>query len=100
MITRRTKTQLLVFVIITLVGVSYVGAKYAKLDRYFVDRTYEVTAEFTDSGGAFAGGQVTYRGVSVVSEPTRSGRLSAWRSRRGRSQAFWTASSTRRTRAW
>ncbi len=39
--------------------------RYAKLDRYVVDRTYEVTAHFSDSGGAFAGSQVTYRGVSV-----------------------------------
>ena len=39
--------------------------RYAKLDRFFVDRSYEVTAHFSDSGGAFAGSQVTYRGVSV-----------------------------------
>ena len=65
MITRRTKVQLVIFVVITLLGVTFVGARYAKLDRYFVDRTYEVTAHFTDSGGAFAGSQVTYRGVSV-----------------------------------
>jgi phospholipid/cholesterol/gamma-HCH transport system substrate-binding protein len=65
MITRRTKIQLVIFVIITLVGVSFVGARYAKLDRYVVDRTYEVTAHFSDSGGSFAGSQVTYRGVSV-----------------------------------
>jgi phospholipid/cholesterol/gamma-HCH transport system substrate-binding protein len=65
MITRRTKIQLLIFVVITLLGVSFVGARYAKLDRYFVDDSYEVTAHFTNSGGAFAGGQVTYRGVSV-----------------------------------
>ena len=33
MITRRTKIQLVIFVIITLLGVSFVGARYAKLDR-------------------------------------------------------------------
>jgi phospholipid/cholesterol/gamma-HCH transport system substrate-binding protein len=65
MITHRTKVQLLVFVIITLLGVSFVGMRYAQLDRYLVDRSYEVTAHFSDSGGAFAGSQVTYRGVSV-----------------------------------
>lgn len=65
MITRRTKVQLVVFVIITLLGVTFVGGRYAKLDRYVVDRTYEVTAHFDSSGGAFAGSQVTYRGVSV-----------------------------------
>lgn len=65
MISRTTKLQLLVFVIITLVGVSYVGAKYARLDRMFVDDAYEVTANFGESGGIFTGAEVTYRGVGV-----------------------------------
>lgn len=65
MITRRTKVQLLVFVVITLVGVSFVGARYAKLDRLFYDSTYTVTAHFAASGGIFAGGEVTYRGVKI-----------------------------------
>jgi phospholipid/cholesterol/gamma-HCH transport system substrate-binding protein len=65
MITRRTKMQLLVFVLITLIGVSYVGARYARLDRVFYDDTYTVVAHFADSGGAFAGSEVSYRGVRV-----------------------------------
>jgi phospholipid/cholesterol/gamma-HCH transport system substrate-binding protein len=65
MITSRTKKQLLVFVFITLVGVSYVGARYARLDRLFYDSSYQVNAHFTDSGGIFAGAEVTYRGVGV-----------------------------------
>ena len=65
MITRRTKLQLLVFVIITLLGVSFVGARYARLDRVFVDDAYTVVAHFPDSGGAFAGAEVSYRGVRV-----------------------------------
>jgi phospholipid/cholesterol/gamma-HCH transport system substrate-binding protein len=65
MITRRTKVQLLIFVLITLVGVSYVGARYARLDRLVFDDSYTVVAHFPDSGGIFAGGEVTYRGVSV-----------------------------------
>jgi phospholipid/cholesterol/gamma-HCH transport system substrate-binding protein len=65
MITRRTKLQLLVFVAITLIGVSYVGARYAKLDRVVLDRTYNVTAHFQESGGIFVGAEVTYRGVGV-----------------------------------
>jgi phospholipid/cholesterol/gamma-HCH transport system substrate-binding protein len=36
-ITSRTKKQLLVFVFITLVGVAYVGARYARLDRLVYD---------------------------------------------------------------
>lgn len=65
MITRRTKVQLLVFALITLVGVSFVGARYARLDRVFVDQSYTVVAHFADSGGAFAGAEVNYRGVRV-----------------------------------
>jgi phospholipid/cholesterol/gamma-HCH transport system substrate-binding protein len=64
-ITTRTKVQLLVFAIITLLGVSYVGARYAKLDRVFVDQSYTVVAHYPESGGIFAGGEVTYRGVRV-----------------------------------
>jgi phospholipid/cholesterol/gamma-HCH transport system substrate-binding protein len=65
MITRRTKVQLMIFVLITLVGVSYVGARYARLDRLLFDDSYNVVAHFPDSGGIFAGGEVTYRGVRV-----------------------------------
>jgi phospholipid/cholesterol/gamma-HCH transport system substrate-binding protein len=65
MISRRTRLQLLVFVAITLLGVSYVGATYAKLDRVVMDRSYEVTAHFRESGGIFVGAEVTYRGVGV-----------------------------------
>jgi phospholipid/cholesterol/gamma-HCH transport system substrate-binding protein len=64
-ITRRTKVQLLVFAVITLLGVSFVGARYANLDKAFYDDNYTVTVHLADSGGIFAGGQVTYRGVSV-----------------------------------
>lgn len=65
MITSRTKKQLLVFVFITLVGVSYVGARYARLDRLVYDSAYRVHAEFAQSGGIFTGAEVAYRGVKV-----------------------------------
>ncbi len=65
MITRRTRVQLLAFVFITLLGVSFVGARYAKLDRLLLDSSYTVVAHFADSGGIFAGGEVSYRGVRV-----------------------------------
>lgn len=65
MITRRTKVQLLVFALITLVGVSFVGARYARLDRLVLDQSYTVVAHFADSGGAFQGAEVSYRGVRV-----------------------------------
>ena len=70
MITRRTKIQLLIFVVITLIGVSFVGARYARLDRLVVDDSYTVVAHFADSGGIFAGGEVTYRGVGWARSST------------------------------
>jgi phospholipid/cholesterol/gamma-HCH transport system substrate-binding protein len=65
MISRITRVQLILFVIITLIGASYVGGKYAQLDRLFIDRTYSVTADLEESGGIFAGAEVTYRGIAV-----------------------------------
>ncbi|MCW2736619.1 MAG: Virulence factor Mce, partial [Nocardioides sp.] len=38
MITRRTRLQLLVFALITLVGDSFDGARYARQDRVFLEQ--------------------------------------------------------------
>jgi phospholipid/cholesterol/gamma-HCH transport system substrate-binding protein len=65
MITRRTKIQLVVFVVITLVLVTFVGARYARLDRFVMDTGYQVTAHYKESGGIFTGAEVTYRGVTI-----------------------------------
>jgi phospholipid/cholesterol/gamma-HCH transport system substrate-binding protein len=65
MITKRTKAQLMIFALITLVGVSFVGARYARLDRLLMDESYSVVAHFPDSGGIFTGAEVAYRGVTV-----------------------------------
>jgi phospholipid/cholesterol/gamma-HCH transport system substrate-binding protein len=64
-ITRRTKIQLAVFLLITLLGVSFTGARYAHLDRLVHATTYTVVAHFPDSGGIYQGGEVSYRGVKV-----------------------------------
>jgi phospholipid/cholesterol/gamma-HCH transport system substrate-binding protein len=65
MITRLTKIQLIIFAIVTLLGGAFVGGRYANIDRLFIDRSYPVTADFRDSGGIFAGAEVTYRGIAV-----------------------------------
>jgi phospholipid/cholesterol/gamma-HCH transport system substrate-binding protein len=64
-LTARTKRQLLAFVFISLVGVAFVGARYARLDRLVYDSSYQVNAEFAQSGGIFTGAEVTYRGVKI-----------------------------------
>ncbi|SDN14580.1 MCE family protein [Allokutzneria albata] len=65
MLTRRARLQLIGFVLIALVGVSYAGARYAGLDRLFGPRGYVVTMELADAGGIFTNAEVTYRGVAV-----------------------------------
>jgi phospholipid/cholesterol/gamma-HCH transport system substrate-binding protein len=65
MIRWTTRLQLLAFLAITLVGVSYVGARYAGLGALFGDSGYVVTADFARSGGIFENAEVTYRGVAV-----------------------------------
>ena len=65
MITTTTKIQLLIFAIVTVIGAAIVGGRYAEIDRLVVDRTYPVNVELKDSGGIFAGAEVTYRGVVV-----------------------------------
>ncbi|WP_017936539.1 MCE family protein [Nocardioides sp. Iso805N] len=65
MITRRTRIQLGVFALITLLGVSFTGARYAHLDRLVHATSYTVVAHFADSGGIYQGGEVSYRGVRV-----------------------------------
>ena len=65
MISKLTRVQLVVFAIVTLLGGAVVGGRYAQIDRLVIDRTYPVTVELRDSGGIFAGAQVTYRGIAV-----------------------------------
>jgi phospholipid/cholesterol/gamma-HCH transport system substrate-binding protein len=64
-LTRKVRIQLVAFVAITLLGVSYVGAKYAGLAAVFGSGGCTVSADFPDSGGIFTGAEVTYRGVTV-----------------------------------
>lgn len=68
MLRRSVKIQLALFVAITLVGVSYVSAKYVGLfNGLFGDNSCTVHADFADSGGIFTNAEVTYRGVTVGS---------------------------------
>lgn len=63
MITRRTRSQIALFAVVALLGVSYVGAEYAGL--VVLDDGYVVKLELARTGGLFSGGEVTYRGVPV-----------------------------------
>lgn len=66
MLRRSTKIQLILFVVITLVGVSYVAAEYVGLAKYVTgDEGCKISADFPSSGGIFTNAEVTYRGVTV-----------------------------------
>jgi len=55
----------MVFLLITVVGIAYVGGKYAQVDQLLFDDDYTVSASFAESGGIFTGAEVTYRGQPV-----------------------------------
>ena len=66
MLLRSTKIQLIIFVIITLLGVTYVSANYVGLTEGLIGPdSCTVHADFPDSGGIFTDAEVTYRGVAV-----------------------------------
>jgi phospholipid/cholesterol/gamma-HCH transport system substrate-binding protein len=66
MLTRTVKLQLLAFVALTLLGVSYISAEYVGLFKgWFGDDSCTIHADFPDSGGIFTNAEVTYRGVTV-----------------------------------
>ena len=63
MLTGRIKTQIIAFVVISLMTTTYLGIKYAGINLF--GSGYEVTATLPDAGGIFTNGEVTYRGVPV-----------------------------------
>lgn len=65
MLRRSVKIQLILFVLITLAGVSYVSAEYVGLFRGIGSNPCTISAEFPQSGGIFTNAEVTYRGVTV-----------------------------------
>lgn len=65
MIRRSTRIQLAVFLIISVVGTSFVSARYVGLGAALFGGGYVVTADFHEAGGIFENAEVTYRGVAV-----------------------------------
>ncbi|MEV0249127.1 MlaD family protein [Nocardia sp. NPDC050712] len=62
---RLVRFQLIAFVVIAVLGVIYVGAKYIRLDHMLGFGQYTVRVEAEQAGGAYKGAEVTYRGVAV-----------------------------------
>ncbi|MFT4043346.1 MAG: mammalian cell entry protein, partial [Gordonia sp. (in: high G+C Gram-positive bacteria)] len=53
MISKLVKIQLIVFAVVGVLAVVYVGARYARLEKMIGVGTYTVTARMPDSGGIF-----------------------------------------------
>ncbi|TDD85979.1 MCE family protein [Saccharopolyspora karakumensis] len=65
MMARKVKVQLALFLVIAVVGVGFVGGRYAGLDRLFGSNGYPVSVQLPESGGLFTNSEVSYRGVAV-----------------------------------
>jgi phospholipid/cholesterol/gamma-HCH transport system substrate-binding protein len=64
-IRRRVQVQLFAFLLITLLTVSVLSARYVGLYDRVAGGQYLVSADFAQSGGIFVGSEVSYRGVAV-----------------------------------
>ncbi|WP_067812214.1 MCE family protein [Actinomadura kijaniata] len=62
---RGVKIQLIVFALITVIGVTVVSVNYIGIGRGLLGRQYTAYVDLTDSGGVFTNAEVTYRGVAV-----------------------------------
>ena len=66
MLTRRIRIQIAVFATIAFVAIAVVFFGYLKIQStYFGIGRYTVTVQLPRAGGLYAGGNVTYRGVTV-----------------------------------
>ncbi|PZG01111.1 MCE family protein [Micromonospora deserti] len=65
MIGRGTKLKVLVFVVVSLLGVTYVGVRYVGLGDRLLGGGYVVHLDLARAGGIFPHAPVTYRGVPV-----------------------------------
>ena len=62
---RGIKVRLLAFVLLSALGIMYVGASYLGFTDQVLGRGYTVTVLLPQSGGLFTGSEVTYRGVKI-----------------------------------
>ncbi|MGQ5264482.1 MCE family protein [Micromonospora sp. ZYX-F-536] len=65
MIGRTAKVQVLAFLLVSVLGVSYVAIRYVGLGDRLLGGSYVVLLDLTRAGGIFPNAPVTYRGVPV-----------------------------------
>lgn len=65
MIGRTARLQVLTFLVVSVLGIWFVGMRYVGLGQRFFGGGYVVRADFATTGGIFTNAPVTYRGVPV-----------------------------------
>ena len=65
MLIRRTKIQLVAFVVISVVAIVYALVRFAGLGSVFGNDGYTVKLQLNESGGIFTNAEVTYRGYNI-----------------------------------
>jgi phospholipid/cholesterol/gamma-HCH transport system substrate-binding protein len=79
MLTRFIRSQLIVFIAVTLIAVVTLGWYYLRIPSLVGIGQYELKAELPASGGLYRTSNVTYRGITIgkvtAVQPTRNGVL-------------------------
>lgn len=65
MLTRTTRLQVLAFVVVAIVGITYIAVNYIGVGRWIGASGYTVKVNLPQAGGLFTNAEITYRGVSV-----------------------------------
>jgi phospholipid/cholesterol/gamma-HCH transport system substrate-binding protein len=65
MITRMARIQVLVFLVVSLVGVAFVGVRYVGIGDRMLGNHYTVYADLNAAGGIYPNAPVTYHGVPI-----------------------------------
>jgi phospholipid/cholesterol/gamma-HCH transport system substrate-binding protein len=65
MLSRTIRIQVVIFVVASLLAISYMAVRYVGVLRMLGQSGYDVQVELADSGGIFTNAEVDYRGVPV-----------------------------------
>ncbi|MFD4367316.1 MCE family protein [Rhodococcus sp. NPDC058521] len=65
MLTRFVRIQLIIFAILTVIGLVVMSLQYIKIPSMFGIGRYEVTAELASTGGLYQRANVAYRGTNI-----------------------------------
>ncbi len=65
MIRRTVRIQLVIFLLITVLGIGYAGFQYVGLGHQIVNKPYTLHVHFPDATGAYVNAEVTENGVQI-----------------------------------